>query len=89
MAFLKAAAAVGASKLGVIVALESAYGRDALIFALERATTCSRFSLADVRSILDAGAGVPRLQPVGEPLSASFPEVPTRPLSAYGFGELR
>ena len=93
MAFLKAAAASGASKLGgelgAIVALESAYGRDALICALERATTYSRSSLADVRSILDAGAGVPRLQAVGEPLSAAFPEVPTRPLSAYGFGELR
>jgi transposase len=92
-AFLKQAAAAGASKLGSeladIVALETAYGRDALVAALERATTYSRFSLADVRSILDAGAGVPRLQSVGEPLSAVFPAVPTRPLSAYGFGELR
>jgi len=93
MAFLKAGAAAGASKLGSelsdIVALESAYGRDALVAALERATTYSRFSLADVRAILDAGPGVARLQPVGEPLSDVFPTVPTRPLSAYGFGELR
>jgi len=93
LAFLKAGAAAGASKLGSelgdIVALESAYGRDALVAALERATTYSRFSLADVRAILDAGVGVPRLQSVGEPLTAIFPEVPTRPLSAYGFGELQ
>jgi hypothetical protein len=93
MAFLKQAAAAGASKLGSeladIVALESAYGRVALVAALERATTYSRFSLADVRAILDAGPGVARLQPVGEPLSDVFPTVPTRPLSAYGFGELR
>lgn len=93
LAFLKQAAASGASKLGSelgdIVALESAYGREALIAALERATTYSRFSVADVRAILDAGAGVPRLQSVGEPLTAAFPAVPTRPLSAYGFGELQ
>jgi hypothetical protein len=93
LAFLTQAAASGASKLGselpAIVALENAYGRDALLAALERATTYSRFSVADVRAILDAGAGVPRLQSVGEPLSAIFPEVPTRPLSAYGFGELQ
>jgi hypothetical protein len=93
LAFLTQAAVSGASKLGselpAIVALESAYGREALVAALERATTYSRFSLADVRAILDAGVGVPRLQSVGEPLSAIFPEVPTRPLSAYGFGELQ
>jgi len=92
MAFLTAAAAAGASKLGselpAIVALEATYGHDALVAALERATTYSRFSLADVRAILDAGPGVPRLTSVGEPLSAIFPAVPTRPLSAYGFGEL-
>jgi len=68
--------------------LEATYGHDALVAALERATTYSRFSLADVRAILDAGPGVPRLTSVGEPLSAIFPAVPTRPLSAYGFGEL-
>jgi hypothetical protein len=92
LAFLTAAAAAGASKLGselpAIVALEATYGRDALVAALERATTYSRFSLADLRAILDAGQGVPRLASVGEPLGAIFPAVPTRPLSAYAFGEL-
>jgi transposase len=93
VAFLTAAAAAGASKLGselpAIVALETAYGKAAFVAAIERATTYSRFRLADIRSILDAGAGVARIQSVGEPLNTSLPSVPTRPLSAYGIGEIR
>jgi transposase len=93
VAFLTQAAAAGSSKLGTelpaIVALEAAYGKEAFVAAIERATSFSRFALADIRSILDAGPGVPRLQAVGEPLTATLPEVPTRSLSAYRIGEVR
>jgi transposase len=93
VAFLTAAAASAASKLGselpAIVALEAAYGKPAFAAAIERATTYTRFSLADIRSILDAGAGVARIAPAGQPLNTALPAVPTRPLSAYGIGEVR
>jgi len=92
VSFLKAGAAAGATKLGselpAIVALERAHGRGALVAALERAVEFRRFSLADVRSILAAGPGAPRLAAVGEAL-AGLPAVPVRPLSAYGFGQAR
>ncbi|MGH9171758.1 MAG: IS21 family transposase [Acidimicrobiales bacterium] len=87
VAFLKAAAAAGASKLGTelpaIMNLAGSYGEPALKAALERATTFSRFGLADVRSILEAGPGVPRLAAAGEALQPGFPVVPVRSLSAY------
>jgi hypothetical protein len=47
-----------------------------------------RFSLADVRSILAAGHGAPRLAAVGEPI-AGMPAASVRPLSAYSVGEAR
>jgi len=66
------------------VALEAAWGRAALLPALERAVTFHRFTAADVRAILDAGPGVPTPTPPGNGLSmAHLPEVPTRDLSAY------
>jgi transposase len=92
VAFLKGAAAAGATKLGSelpdIVGLEASYGKEALTAALERATAFSRFGLADVRSILDAGPGVPRLSVVGERLDMALPVVPTRPLSDYAPGKV-
>jgi transposase len=87
IAFLKGAAAAGATKLGselgAIVALEHTHGRDALVAALERATAFGRWRLEDLRSILDAGAGVPRPTGRGEALIIDLPTVPVRPLSAY------
>jgi hypothetical protein len=87
VAFLKGAAAAGATKLGSelggIVALEHTHGRDALVAALERATAFGRWRLADVRSILDAGLGAPRPTAPGEALIVDLPVVPVRPLSAY------
>jgi len=92
VAFLKAAAAAGATKLGselpAIMALEHTHGRDALMGAFERAVEYRRFSLADVRSILDAGVGVARPAAVGEPITG-LPAVPVRPLSAYAVGQTR
>jgi transposase len=87
VAFLKGAAAAGATKLGSelggIVALEHTHGRDALVAALERATAFGRWRLEDLRSILDAGPGAPRPTARGEALIVDLPVVPVRPLSAY------
>jgi transposase len=88
--FIKAAAAAGATKLGPeladIAALEAAHGREALVAALERATSFGRFGLADVRSILAAGAGAPRPAPPGHALVLELPQVARRPISDYAQG---
>ena len=85
--FLRAAAAAGTSRLGgelaLIGDLERAHGRDALVAALERALVYRRFRAADVRSILAAGAGVPRHADPGERLEIALPAVPVRSLAAY------
>jgi transposase len=91
-AFLRAAAAVGTlrleAELAGIVALDVAWGREALRRALERATTYRRFSAADVRAILAAGLGVPEPMRAGQPLSLDLPAVAERPLSAYALTQL-
>ena len=91
VAFIKAAAAAGNSKLGgdldELAALEAAHGRDALIAALERAVTFGRHRASDVRSILAAGTGVARPASPGEALVIPLPAVATRPLSDYAIGE--
>jgi Integrase core domain len=86
--FLRAAAAAGtgrlSAELAAIVALEAAWGRAALLPALERAATFHRFTAADVRAILEAGPGVPTPTPPGSGLAVDhLPVVPTRDLSAY------
>jgi transposase len=86
-AFVRNAAAAGTTKLatelGLITALEAAWGRDALVTALGRAVTFRRFKAGDVRSILEAGAGVPGVVAEGDHLDLGLPEVPTRSLDAY------
>lgn len=86
-AFVRNAAAAGTTKLatelGAIVALEAAWGRDALVAALGRAVEYRRFKAGDVRSILEAGAGVATIVGEGDRLDLGLPEVPTRPLDAY------
>jgi len=90
-AFLRAAAASGATKLpaelATIAELERAHGREALIGALERALAFRRFRAADVSAILAAGAGVSRPQAAGAHLSG-LPAVPVRPLAAYALEEV-
>jgi transposase len=91
--FLRAAAAAGTvrldSELRAIVALELAWGRAALLPALERAVTFHRFTAADVRAILAAGPGVPTPTPPGPGLALPHvPPVPTRALSAYALEAL-
>lgn len=85
--FLRDAAAAGVTKLGTelgsIVAFEAAWGRAPLVAALERAVTFRRFKAADVRSILEAGPGVPTITAEGENLGIDLPEVPVRSLDAY------
>jgi len=85
--FLRAAAASGtprlAGEIADIVALEAAYGRDALVAALERGLAYRRFRVADVRAILAAGPGVPRHRAPGERLTVGLPAVPVRSLAAY------
>ncbi len=91
-AFLRDAAAAGTSKLGselaLIVSLEAAWGRDALLAALERAVAFRRFKAADVRSILEAGVGVVTMVDAGDRLALDLPSVPTRSLDAYRLEEL-
>jgi len=92
-AFLRAAAAAGTARLGTelaeIAALADAWGRDALVTALERATRFRRFRAADVRAILVAGTGVPTPVPAGPPLEADLPRVPVRSLEAYALEAVR
>lgn len=90
-AFVKGAASSGitalASDLDELAGLEAAHGKEALVAALERALTFSRFRAHDVRSILAAGSGVPRPTRPGEALVVDLPVVPTRSLSDYAIGE--
>src|SRR5437868_5341827 len=91
-AFVRDAAAAGATKLGselaVIVGLQAAWGRDALIAALERAVVFRRFKAADVRSILEAGLGVAGVVDEGAPFTLGLLVAPTRSLDAYRLEEL-
>jgi transposase len=92
-AFLRAAAGAGTARLGTelaeIVALADAWGRDALVRALDRATRFRRFRAGDVRAILVAGAGVPTPVPAGAPLEGDLPRVPVRSLEAYALEAVR
>lgn len=92
-AFLRAAAAVGTSRLAAeladIVTLELSWSREQLLAALERATRFRRFKADDIRSILAAGPSAPNPVPAGEALSLALPEVPVRPLSAYSLEAIR
>ena len=85
-AFLRAAAGAGVTKLptelAMIVELERAHGREALVAALERALAHRRFRADDIRAILAAGLGVSRPRAAGAPLEG-LPAVPVRPLAAY------
>jgi hemin uptake protein HemP len=86
-AFVRNAAAAGttklASELGAITALQAAWGREALVAALGRAVEFRRFKATDVRSILEAGAGVADVVAEGEHLALGLPAVSSRSLDAY------
>jgi transposase len=86
-AFVKGAAASGATTLGTelpeLLRLEAAHGREVLIAALERAVTFGRWRVRDVRSIIEAGRGVPRPARPGEALIVPLPQGATRSLADY------
>ncbi len=92
-AFLRQAAASGATKLptelALIADLERAHGRPALMAALERALAHRRFRASDVRAILAAGTGVQRRTPPGRDLAVSLPSVPVRALADYALEPAR
>jgi transposase len=91
--FLRAAAAAGTprltTELAAIVALAASHGEDALVAALERATTFRRFTAAGVRAVLAAGPAAPTITEPGQPLAIQLPAPPTRPLAAYAPEVLR
>jgi transposase len=90
-AFIKGAAAAGVTKLGSeleeLAGLQAAHGTEALIAALGRAVTFSRWRASDVRSILAAGAGTPQPTAAGEALVVDLPAAGKRPLSDYAIGD--
>ena len=85
--FLRNAAAAGTLRLEheltEIVDLLAVWNREVVIKALDRATRFRRFKASDVRTILEAGRGVPTPVRAGQQLPLELPEVPVRPLSAY------
>jgi len=91
-AYLRAAAAAGASRLprrlDDVLDLVRSHGRDAVVAALHRAVVFGRFGSEDLRSILAAGAAVPPRRQRGEGTLLSVvgaPAVPTRSLEAYAW----
>ena len=76
------------AELAGIVALDVAWGREALRRALERATTYRRFTAADVRAILAAGLGVPEPTRARPAAPLELPAVSERSLSAYALTQL-
>jgi hypothetical protein len=85
--FLTGAAAAGVTKLTTelaeILTLRAAHGEAALLGALERAVTFSRWRAGDVRSILATNGRAPQPTPPGQALVLTLPSVPTRSLDAY------
>lgn len=88
--FLVGAAAIGntrlKSELDTLLGLGAAHGEQALVDALRRAVAFRRFRAADVRSILDAGAGTPQPRPAGDALVLDLPTAEIRSLEAYKVG---
>jgi len=93
VAFLRAAAAAGTTRLpahiAAIAALRQAHGPGAVAAALRRAVEFRRFTAEDVRAILAAGPAAPTPTPPGQLLPHRLPAVPTRALDAYRTDTLR
>jgi transposase len=89
--FIKGAAARGITSLKgdleELAQMEAAHGADVLVAALERAVAFGRFRAHDVRSIMEAGLGVPRPSQPGHALILDLPLVPVRSLSDYAIRE--
>jgi transposase len=93
VAFLRAAAAAGTTRLpahiAAIAALREAHGPGPVAAALRRAVEFRRFTADDVRAILAAGPAAPTPTPPGQVLPHRLPAVPTRALDAYRTDTLR
>ena len=91
-AFLRGAAAAGSTRLPAeltdLADLAAAHGEAVFLAALRRATAFSRFSAADVSSILAAGTGISEATPAGEALVIDLPVTATRSLSEYSLQSL-
>jgi hypothetical protein len=89
--FIKGAAARGMTSLKgdleELAQMQAAHGDEVLVAALDRAVAFGRFRAHDVRSIIEAGLGVPRPSAPGEALIVDLPLVPVRSLSDYAIGE--
>ena len=85
-AFIKGAATAGVSRLGSeldeVVALQAAYGREALAAALARATEFSRSGPLTCAPYSPPARASPVLRP-GEALVVDLPKVPRRRLAEY------
>lgn len=90
--FIRRAAAAGSSKLASdlkeLAEIESVYGREVLVAAVERAVEFSRFRASDVRAIIEAGMAVHRPAAPGEAVVLDMPKAPKRDLSAYSTRDL-
>lgn len=90
-AYLRAAAAAGASRLPRtlqdVLDLVRSHGRDQVLAALQRAVVFGRFGSEDLRSILAAGTATPPAQRPATVVLAvdGVPAVPTRSLEAYAW----
>jgi transposase len=89
--FIKGAAARGITSLKrdleELAQMQAAHGDEVLVAALDRAVAFGRFRAHDVRSIIEAGLGVPRPTQPGDALIVDLPAVPVRSLSDYAIGE--
>jgi hypothetical protein len=90
-AYLRAAAAAGASRLPRLLddalSLERSHGRELVIAGLQRAANFGRFGADDLRSIIAAGRAVPPVStaPATSIALADVPAVPRRPVEAYAW----
>lgn len=86
-AFLRAAAAAGTARipahLAEILTLVAAHGQTPVTAALARATTFTRFTAEDLRSILAAGPQAPEITQPGQALAVDLPEVTVGSLDDY------
>jgi transposase len=91
--YLRDAAGAGTSRLdsnlAEILELKAAWGEEAVLRALTRALSFRRFRAADVRAILEAGAGVHSPARPGPLLAVDLPAAPLRSLSDYALESLR
>jgi hypothetical protein len=90
--FIAGAAAAGATRLAgdlpILNDLTAAHGTEAMVAALERATAFGRWRADDVRSLLQAGPGLPQATAAGTDLDTGLPTARQHDLGAYAITTL-